>query len=802
MKNIVTIIFTIFIFTNSFAQYVMSGRVISEDGESLIGANAILKNTYNGDQSGMDGYFTITNVASGEYTLVVSYVGYKTIEKVVKIADIDLFVELEMEKSSFVSDEVTVYGTRANEKTPTAYTNVNRSDIEESNLGQDIPYLLEFTPSVVVTSDAGNGIGYTGIRVRGSDPTRVNVTINGVPLNDTESQGVFWVNLPDLASSTESIQIQRGVGTSTNGAGAFGASLNLLTNKLNKDFYAELNNTVGSFNTLKNTVRIGTGLLNDKFSFDGRFSKITSDGYIDRASSDLTSFYLSGAYYGENQSLRLNVFSGHEVTYQAWYGIDANTLENDRTFNPAGTEKPGAPYENQVDDYTQTHYQLVYNNQLSKNLTLNATAHYTKGFGFYEEYKGQESVSSYAGLDTSSTLVSDLVRRRWLDNDFYGVVYSVNYTSEDKRLDAVLGGGINQYVGDHFGRVITVDSAVMATIPHEYYNNNATKNDFNIYSKVNYALSDKLNGYVDLQYRRIAYTFIGLDNDGTNLEQTANLAFFNPKVGLTYTFASNASAYVFAGVGNKEPNRNDYTENRLDEQPEHETLYNGEAGYRKRFKNGGLEANLYLMYYENQLALTGELNIDGANIRANIDQSYRAGIELSGYAKIANWLTWSGNATFSQNKVVEFVEYLDDWDNGGQATIIHKETDLAFSPNVIVGSEFTFDLLTNEADLNKNNRFNVSLLSKYVGAQYIDNTSTERLDGYFNNDVRLRYGFKLGGRFIKEIDINVMVRNVTNNLYVANAWSYRFNSEGQSNTLVGYYPQAGRNFLVGLNLKF
>jgi iron complex outermembrane receptor protein len=802
MKNIVTIIFTIFIFTNSFAQYVVSGRLISEDGEGLVGANAILKNTYNGDQSGTDGYFTITNITSGEYTLVISYVGYKTIEKVIKIAGSDLFVELEMEKSFFVSDEVTVYGTRANEKTPTAYTDVNKDEIEENNLGQDIPYLLEFTPSVVVTSDAGNGIGYTGIRIRGSDPTRVNVTINGVPLNDTESQGVFWVNMPDFASSTESIQIQRGVGTSTNGAGAFGASLNLLTNKLNKDFYAELNNTVGSFNTLKNTVKIGTGLLNDKFSIDGRFSKITSDGYIDRANSDLTSFYLSGAYYGKNQSLRLNVFSGHEVTYQAWYGVSATTLENDRTFNEAGTDKPGEPYEDQVDDYTQTHYQLVYNNQLSNNLTLNATAHYTKGFGFYEEYKGLASVSSYAGLDTSSTLASDLVRRRWLDNDFYGMVYSVNYTSDDKRLDAVLGGGINQYQGAHFGRVIAIDSAVMATLPHEYYNNDATKNDFNIYAKANYGISEKLNGYIDLQYRRIGYTFVGLDNDGTNLEQTDVLNFFNPKAGLTYTFDSNSSTYAFFGVGNKEPNRNDYTENRLGEQPIPETLYDTEIGYRKRFRNSGFEANFYYMYYRNQLALTGELNIDGANIRENIDRSYRTGIELSGYAKLTNWLTWSGNATFSQNKVVEFIEYLDDWDNGGQVTITHKETDLAFSPNVVIGSEFTADLLTSEANLNKNNRFNISLLSKYVGKQYIDNTSSESLKGYLNNDVRLRYGFKLGGKFINEIDINIMVRNITNNLYVANAWSYRYSFGGEANTLAGFYPQAGRNFLVGLNLKF
>lgn len=801
MKNIITIIFAFFIITNSFAQYVVSGRLINESGEALVGANAILKNTYHGDQSATDGYFTITNVASGEYTLVVSYVGYKTIEKTVNIKNSDLFAEFKMEKSYFVSDEITVYGTRANEKTPTAYSNVNKSEIDKNNLGQDIPYLLEFTPSVVVTSDAGNGIGYTGIRVRGTDPTRVNVTINGVPLNDAESQGVFWVNMPDFASSTESMQLQRGVGTSTNGAGAFGASLNLLTNRLNKDFYAELNNTVGSFNTLKNTVKIGTGLLNNKFSIDGRFSNITSDGYIDRASSDLSSFYISGAYYSTNQSLRLNVFRGHEVTYQAWYGIDAETLVTDRTFNPAGTEKPDSPYENQVDDYTQTHYQLVYNNQLNDNLTLNATGHYTKGFGFYEEYKGQQLVSSYSGLDTSSTLTSDLVRRRWLDNDYYGVVYSLNYTKNN--IDAVIGGGISQYKGDHFGRVIAIDSAVSSSIPHEYYFNDATKNDFNIYGRINYGFSEKLNGYVDLQYRRVGYTFLGLDDNGASLEQTAILNFFNPKVGLTYTFDQTADAYAFFGIGNKEPNRNDYTENRLSAQPVHETLYDTEIGYRKGFRNGGVEANFYYMYYQNQLALTGELNIDGAYIRANIDQSYRVGLELSAYAKIANWLTWSGNATFSQSKVVEFVEFLDDWDSwGAQIPVMHTNTDLAFSPNVVVGSEFTFDLLTSEADLSKNNRFNISLLSKYIGRQYIDNTSTESLDGYFNNDVRLRYGLKLGSKIFKEIDINVMVRNITNNLYVANAWSYRYSIGGVPTTLAGFYPQAGRNFLVGLNLRF
>jgi iron complex outermembrane recepter protein len=805
MRNIATIIFSLFLLTNSFAQYVMSGRVISEDGTALIGANVILKNTYSGDKSGTDGYFTITNVPTGNYTLVVSYIGFNTIEKEVKITNSDLFVELKMEKSDFISDEVTVYGTRANQKTPTAYTDFSQSEIEKNNLGQDVPYLVEFTPSVVVTSDAGNGIGYTGIRIRGSDPTRVNVTINGVPLNDAESQGVFWVNMPDFASSTENIQIQRGVGISTNGASAFGASIHLLTNQLNKDFHVELNNTVGSFNTLKNTVKIGSGLINNQFSFDGRLSKITSDGYIDRATSDLFSFYLSGAYYAKNQSLRLNIFRGHEVTYQAWYGIDAATLESDRTFNPAGTEKLDEPYENQVDDYTQTHYQLVYNNQINETLALNATAHYTKGAGFYEEYKGQESVLDYSGLDNSPTLITDLVRRRWLDNDFYGVVYSLNYTNSANKIDAVIGGGVNQYLGGHFGQVIQTDSEVTSNLPHEYYSNDAKKNDFNIYARMNYALTDQLSGYLDIQYRNIAYTFVGLDDNGASLEQTAELSLFNPKLGLTYTMDESANAYAFFGVGNKEPNRNDYVENRISDQPLHETLYNTELGYRKRFKNAGVEANFYYMYYRNQLALTGELNMDGAYIRANIDRSYRSGVELSGYAKIVDWLAWSGNATFSQNKVVEFVEYLDDYDANfnwlGQTTITHSKTDLSFSPNVIASSEFTIDLLAGEALLSQNNRFNISILSKYVGAQYIDNTSNEQLNGYLTNDVRLRYGMKLSKR-VKEVDINIMVRNIANNLYVANAWSYRYNYAGSPLTSAGYYPQAGRNFLVGLNLRF
>lgn len=790
------------------AQVVVSGRVFDQDGQAMVGASAVLKNTFSGDQSRTDGYFTITNVATGNYTLVVSYIGYKTVEKAIEVGSEDAFFKITLERNAIISDEVVVYSTRANEKTPTTFSNVSKSEIEQSNIGQDAPYIMEFTPSAVVTSDAGNGVGYTGIRIRGSDPTRINVTINGVPLNDAEGQGVFWVDLPDFASSTESIQIQRGVGTSTNGGSAFGATINLLTNSLNEDFYAELNNTVGSFGTVKNTLQLGSGLIADKFTLDGRVSRMVSDGYIDRASSDLFSFYLSGAYYGKNQSLRINAFHGFEETYQAWYGVSIDEIETyGRTYNPAGMERPGEPHDNQVDNYRQTHYQAIYTNEVSRNLNFNATLHYTRGLGYYEEYKAEQDLNSY-GIGSVSA-ISDLIRRRWLDNHFYGMVYSVNYSNEHKTLETTLGGGWNQYLGGHFGEVIWTNSPITIDQSSRYYDNSGNKNDFNIFLKNNYELTSKLNAFVDLQYRRVNYSFEGVDEDASVLNQSVALNFFNPKVGLTYEFNPTARAYGFFGIANREPNRNDYVENPPSQQPKHETLYDTEIGFRKVFKNAAVNINYYYMYYRNQLALTGELNDVGAYLRANIDESYRTGIELEAKVDLSDSWYWATNFAFSQNKVVAFTEYFDSYDENfawiGQEAREYENTDLAFSPNQIIGNEFTYSVFENNAKLSNNNQLLVSLLSKYVGRQFVDNSNGEALDFYMTHDIRLSYGYRFNTAkrgIFKEINTSISARNILNEEYISNAWSYRYLFDGNLDQLVGLYPQAGRTFWFSVNLKF
>lgn len=794
------------------AQTTINGTITDVLGNPLSGANVILDNTYKGDQTDMDGRYSIDKVTAGKYTLVVSYVGYDTQRKEVIVSGRTQKLDIKLTESAFVADEVLVSATRAKGNTPTTYTNIDEEDIAVNNLGQDMPYLLDYlTPSMVVTSDAGTGIGYTGMRIRGTDPTRINVTINGIPLNDSESQGVFWVNLPDLASSTSSVQVQRGVGTSTNGAGAFGATVNILTAEMNDDFQVNLNNSIGSFNTRKSTLAVSSGLLNNKFTIDGRLSNIVSDGYIDRASSDLNSAYLSAAYYGDGQSLRFNVLHGHEVTYQAWWGVSNYIIDDNRTFNFAGTEKPGEPYDNQVDDYTQTHLQLLYVNELTNNLTLNGALHYTKGFGFYEEYEAFENPLDYgligAGIVAPSVMSTDIVRQRWLDNDFYGLTYSLDYATE--KSQTTLGGGYNNYLGDHFGYVIFSDSATTtldADNPHEYYRNDAVKSDFNIFIKENYQLAEGLNAFADLQFRRVSYSFLGIDDDGSPLNQAVALSFFNPKFGLNYQLNKNTAFYISYGIANKEPNRNDYVDNPPSQRPVHETLYDLEAGTRIALKNAAFNLNFYRMDYDNQLAITGEINDVGAYTRVNIPQSYRMGVELEGGIQLLKALDWRFNATLSQNKIVSYTEFLDSYDADfnwlEQQTISHNNSDLALSPNVIAGSQLTYDLLSLTSKAGNSNKLELAFLSKYVGKQYIDNASSEEtaLNPYFVSDFRINYGLKATKNI--EADFIFMVRNVFDNLYESNAWSYRYYYDGALTADIGYYPQAGRQFMVGLNLTF
>ena len=702
-----------------------------------------------------------------------------------------------------VLNDVNVNALRATEKTPVAFTNISKSEIEKGNLGQDLPYIISLTPSVVTTSDAGAGVGYTGFRVRGSDPTRINVTVNGIPLNDSESQGVWWVNMPDFSSSIENIQIQRGVGTSTNGASAFGASINLKTDGLKKNSYFTTSNSMGSFATLKNNIEFGTGLINNKFAFDGRVSKISSDGYIDRATSNLKSLYLQGTYFGASSVIKALVFTGHERTYQAWYGVPLNYLDENRTFNPY-------TYKNEVDNYGQTHYQLHYSKQLSTETTVNIAAHFTHGEGYYEQEKIGEEFADY-GLEniilSDDTISStNLIRRKWLNNDFGGFTYSLNHQMGN--LDLVLGGASNSYSGQHYGNIIWAEYASNGASNHQYYWNKAEKLDHNFYVKANYKYSDATNLYLDLQRRRVDYIFEGYDRNGVPSEQEVSHAFFNPKIGLFHDLKQSQSIYVSFAVANKEPNRNDYVENKADEYPSHETLYDTEVGYKQSGEKFSLGVNLYHMKYKNQLVLTGQINDVGAYRRANIDESYRKGIELEAKYKLSDKMTWAGNMTLSENKIIGHTEYVDNWDTGGQEKIDYENTDLAFSPIAIWASIFNYKAAKN---------ISVDLISKYVGEQFIDNTSSDdrKLDDYLVNNLRLAYEWD--SKIFKTAKLNLQLNNLLDNEYVSNAWVYRFVSDGydpreydhyvnsdseRGYNMAAYFPEATRNYLLGLTLGF
>lgn len=787
------------------AQTTITGQITDDEGNPLPGANVVVAETRQGTATDETGLYRIDDVPAGDYTIVASFIGYEPVEMqtVVRAGVERQILHLQLEERIIALEELLVRAIRADDKTPMTFTNIDAEKIEASNLGQDVPFLLRWTPSTVVTSDAGTGIGYTGIRIRGTDPTRINVTINGIPLNDAESQGVFWVDLPDFISSTDDIQIQRGVGTSTNGAGAFGASINLNTLKLEEKPYAEFNGALGSFNTQKRNIQFGSGLLNNKFIIEGRLSRIDSDGFIDRGSADLESYFLSAVYKGKNSRLQFNLFSGHEITYQAWNGVPEELLETDRTFNSAGTERVGEPYENEVDNYEQTHYQLLYNNQLNLNWNLNLALHYTRGLGFFEQYKASQTLADYGitdielGSETIST--TDLIRRLWLDNDFYGTTYALNYLSDNNKLEANIGGAFNIYEGGHFGEVIWARSAGDKELGDRYYNNDAEKTDFNIFTKFNYELLYGLNAFIDLQYRRVSYEFLnGLENE----IQTDQLNFFNPKFGVFYQLKPKTNVYASFAVANREPNRNDYVQNRLSTRPRPERLLNTEVGLRKNWDKAGVGFNIYHMAYQDQLALDGQLNEVGEALRINIDKSYRLGLEVVGGIELSKALSINANATVSRNRVDAFTEFVDTYDADfnwvSQTPVTHTDTDLAFSPELIAGTDVSYEFLTKE----KNQSLSLSFLSKYVSQQYVDNTSDESnvLDAYFFSDFRLRYVVQT--KFFKEIGVSILARNIFDAEFETNAWSYRYIVGEDTLVSRGFYPQAGRNILIGLNVKF
>ena len=770
------------------AQFSISGKITEKiTGSPLRAASISLEDPVISIRTDANGNYLLKNLKAGSYRIKVSYLGYQTLEQSINLTG-NISLDLELLPNIMLADEVLVRATRASENSASTYRNISKEELEKNNLGQDLPFLLNQTPSVVVSSDAGNGIGYTGIRIRGSDPTRLNVTINGIPYNDPESQGTFWVNLPDFASSVDNIQIQRGVGTSTNGAGAFGGSLNIQTTTKQDSAYADLNNTFGSYQTVKNTINAGTGLINNKFSFDGRLSRIKSDGYIDRGSSMLKSYFLSGAYYGKKDLIRLNVFSGSEKTYQAWNGVPENLLKTNRTFN-------GFTYDDQTDNYTQDHYQFLYSHTFSEKISANTALHYTYGRGYFEEFKEDQKLENYGVIPIlvggSSISRSDLVRRRWLDNNFYGLTYSLNY-SPSKELTFTFGGAYNEYDGDHFGEVIRGQFIPLAATISPYYKGNGFKTDFNTYAKADFELG-KLKLFADLQYRNVNYRVNGTDKNRLSLDQLDQMNFFNPKFGLSYTLNSHNNIYASIAVANKEPNRDDYINSSPSNRPSSENLVDFEAGYRLGANNYTVGINGYAMIYNNQLVLTGKVNDVGEYIRQNVEKSYRYGIEADARVQISNKLSWAITASISDNKIKNFTEYADDYDNGGQIVNQYSNTDLAFSPGFIGSGDLSFQPFK---------RTEIALLSKYVSKQFLDNTSNSQriLDAFFVNDLRLRYNTSIKG--LKNIGLTLLVNNVFSELYEANGYTFSYMYGGDFTTENYYYPQAPRNFLLSLGLKF
>ena len=687
-------------------------------------------------------------------------------------------------------ENIEVTSIRAADKAPFTKTNITNKEIEKLNLGQDLPFVLNQVPSVVVNSDAGNGIGYTGIRIRGSDASRVNVTLNGIPYNDAESQGTYFVDLPDIISSVNSIQVQRGVGTSSNGAGAFGATINLSTNEVNTEKYAEVNNTYGSFNSWKNTIRLGTGLLGNHFTIDGRVSEISSDGYIDRATSNLKSFFVSTAYINKNSSLRLNILSGKEKTYQAWYGIPESYLDSNRRYNPAGTEKPGSPYSNETDNYIQTHYQLFYNRKINAHFSFNTALFLTRGKGYYEEYRADQSFSDYGLPDYTNggdTLTStDLIRRLWLDNYFYGGIFSLQL--QKNKSHVTFGGGWNEYDGKHYDIVTWAQEG----FPKDYTYSSlpAMKQDFNLYGKLLQTFGGGFSGFADIQGRLVHYDIKGFESN-PEMRINKQYTFFNPKVGISFN-KNNFQAYLSYSVGAKEPNRDDF-EAGLNQLPKPEILYDLELGAERKNTAFTYGATFYYMNYHNQLVSTGKINDVGAYTRTNAPESYRLGIELQAGQKFAKWIDASGNISFSSNKIKNFTEYVDDYDNGGQLVYQYHNTNISFSPNVVASATLNIIPLINSE---------ISLQAKYVGRQFLDNTShiSRSIDPYFVQNIKMSYSIS-SKHIFKAINFIFQVNNLFNKKYESNGYTYDYFSGGALAVENYYFPMAGTNFLAAINIK-
>ena len=780
MKKI-TIFLFLFVSVLTNAQKVtVSGKIVNKNQEILTGATVLVKETKQGISTGLDGSFTF-KLNKGTFTIQVSYIGFKTIKKNVYL-DKDKALTIVLYEDDNILDEVLVSAVRATSSIPVTYSNLSKKELAKRNLGQDIPILLNYLPSVISSSDAGAGVGYTYLNVRGSNSERINVTINGIPYNDPESHGTFWVNLGDFASSTENLQLQRGVGTSTNGSGAFGASLNILTDAVSENAGGEISNSFGSYGTRKHTVKFTTGKINEHLEVSGRFSNIHSDGYIDRAFTNLKSYFLQASYKDENTLIKAVSFGGAERTYQAWYGLDPQQLEEDRRQNPY-------TYENEVDDYKQNHYQLHWNEKLNNQWSTNLGLNYTKGVGFFEQYKAAENAADFNNLIEDG---SDVIVRRWLDNDFYVLNFNANYKNE--KLNFISGVSYSNYTGDHFGEVIWGSNLSSGTsIQDRYYFSDAKKTDMSIFSKATYEMNEKVSAYLDLQGRFVNYQTKGLTSDRNPLDVDAKFNFFNPKAGLIYKIAPQNSVYLSYARANREANRNDF-ENGISSP---EILDDIELGWRYRSDQIQLNTNIYYMSYKNQLVLTGAIDDVGAPIRATSGKSYRLGLEIDADIKLNDQFSIKSNAAFSTNKNEDFTAPINE------NLLNLGNTPLSFSPNVIVGNILVYQPIKN---------LQISFLSKYVGKQFMSNLNSnvsklDVLDSYFTSDLNFVYEIATKKVF-DAIIISGIINNIFDTEYVDRGYYYTYDdtwsNPGSSTTIdgAGYYPQATRNFLVGVTLKF
>lgn len=796
------------------AQFSVTGQVSDSGKNPLPGVALQIEGTTLGAVTNSDGVYLIKNVPNGNYKLKASFLGYESALVDVEIKS-DKSVDIVLQQKIFVTQEVMVQSSRLSTVAPATTSTIGKAEIESNNLGQDIPFLIALQPSVVSTSDAGAGVGYSGFRIRGTDATRINVTIDGVPLNDAESHRLYWVNMPDIASSLENVEIQRGVGSSTNGSASFGATVNMQSRHYEPNPYAVLSSSGGSFSTFKNSVSVGTGLIGGHWAFDARLSKIESDGFIDRASTRLQSYFVSGAYYDERTMLKINHFSGKEVTYQAWNGVPKVRLENDTAgmlrygehwlysdkqvqemLNSDSRTYNLYTYENEVDNYEQRHFQAFASHDFGGGWLMNGALYYTYGKGYYEQYKEDADLADYGIADIvvgGQTIgSSDIARRKCLDNDLYGANITAQYKTD--RLTAIVGGGGNYYDGRHFGKVVWGQFLGDASSNHQYYYNTGKKTDLNAYVKATCNVLDNVSAFGDIQYRYIGHRIKGIDDDARDVTQEHTFNFVNPKVGVNWKPAIATEIYLMYSCGHREPTRTDFTD--TDEgqpTPTAESLHDFELGAIYGGAHCKLSANAYFMYYCDQLVQTGQINNVGSALMMNVPKSHRAGLELSGACQLGKMWRIDANLTLSDNKIDDFTEYVDDWDNGGQVVNHLGKTQIAFSPSVVGNGALTFVPMRG---------LDMSLTTQYVGNQYIDNTqSTDRmLDSYLVNNFKI--GYTLEPRHFGKISVNLQVNNLFNVEYETDAWVYSYIYEGRRWAQDGYFPQAGTNFLLGLQIAF